>query len=54
MMQACLQDLVYSHFSNPFSGLNPIFGQHITRGSLLRPYPHFGNVTLNGDPSGYS
>jgi len=39
---------------NPFSGLNPIFGQNITRGSLLRPYPHFGNVTMNGDPSGYS
>ena len=28
--------------------------ENITRGSLLRPYPHFGNVTLNGDPSGYS
>ncbi|MBL8236767.1 MAG: carboxypeptidase regulatory-like domain-containing protein [Bryobacterales bacterium] len=42
------------NFRNPFFGLNPIFGQNQTRGSLLRAYPHFGNVTLNADPAGYS
>jgi hypothetical protein len=42
------------NFPNPFNGLNPIYGVNITRGSLLRAFPHFGNVTLMGDPSGYS
>ncbi|MBI2688105.1 MAG: TonB-dependent receptor [Acidobacteria bacterium] len=47
-------DFLGANSRNPFFGLNPIYGQNITRGSLLRPYPHFGNVTLNGDPAGYS
>jgi hypothetical protein len=43
-----------ANFRNPFSGLNPIFGANMTRGGLLRPFPHFGNVTLMADPAGYS
>lgn len=43
-----------ANLPNPFNGLNPIYGVNITRGSLLRPFPHFGNVTLMGDPTGYS
>jgi len=47
-------DYLGQNSRNPFFGLNPIYGQNITKGSLLRPFPHFGNVTLNGDQSGYS
>ncbi|MBL8219456.1 MAG: carboxypeptidase regulatory-like domain-containing protein [Bryobacterales bacterium] len=38
---------------NPFLGLNPIYGQNISRANRLRPYPHFGNITVNV-PTGYS
>ena len=40
-------------FPNPFRGLNPIFGNNISREQLLRPYPHFGAVTVE-EPIGYS
>ncbi len=40
-------------FPNPFRGLNSIFGANISREQLLRPYPHFGTVTVE-EPIGYS
>jgi hypothetical protein len=40
-------------FPNPFRGLNPIFGNNISREQLLRPYPAFGAVTVE-EPIGYS
>jgi hypothetical protein len=41
------------NFPNPFRGTNPIFGANISRGALLRPFPHFGNVNIY-EPIGYS
>ncbi len=38
---------------NPFAGLNPIFGTTISRGNLLKPFPHFGDVRVE-EPIGYS
>ena len=38
---------------NPFFGVNPIYGTTIRRGDLLRPYPQFGNITVE-EPIGYS
>jgi len=38
---------------NPFRGLHPIYGGTISRANLLRPYPHFGNITVE-EPIGYS
>jgi len=46
-------DFLGQSFSNPFLGTNPIYGQNISRGSLLRPFPQFGNVSVT-DPIGYS
>lgn len=46
-------DFLSQQFSNPFFGTNPIYGRNISRANLLRPYPQFGNVTVN-DPVGYS
>ena len=40
-------------FPSPFRGLNPVFGNNISREQLLRPYPHFGTVTVE-EPIGYS
>jgi hypothetical protein len=40
-------------FPNPFRGLNSIFGANISREQLLRPFPHFGSVTVE-EPIGYS
>ena len=31
---------------NPFRGLDPIYGATISRANLLRPYPQFGNITV--------
>ncbi len=42
------------NFPNPFRGTNPIYGANISRANLLRPYPHFGGISLVGDHSGYS
>jgi hypothetical protein len=38
---------------NPFRGTDPIYGANISRANLLRPYPHFGNITVE-EPIGYS
>jgi hypothetical protein len=46
-------DFLSQSFRNPLAGTNPIYGQNISRGNLLRPYPHFGNITVN-EPIGYS
>ncbi len=40
-------------FPNPFRGLNPIFGNNISREQLLRPFPAFGAVNVE-EPIGYS
>jgi len=41
------------NFPNPFRGTNAIFGANTTRGSLLRPFPQFGNVNIY-EPIGYA
>jgi hypothetical protein len=40
-------------FPNPFYGLGPFYTRTITRGNLLKPYPHFGNLTTS-EPLGYN
>jgi len=40
-------------FPNPFYGIDPIFGQRISRANLLRPYPQFGDINVE-EPIGYS
>jgi hypothetical protein len=40
-------------FPNPYFGLAPSYTRTITRGNLLRPYPHFGNLSAVV-PDGYS
>ena len=40
-------------FNNPFFGLGPFYTRTITRANLLRPYPHFGNITTE-EPVGYN
>ncbi len=39
--------------ANPFFGLGPVYTRNISVGNLLRPYPHFGNITAV-EPIGYS
>jgi len=46
-------DFLAKSFTNPFKGIDPIFGANISRGSLLRPYPEFGNINVE-QPIGYS
>ncbi len=40
------------NFPNPFRGLAPVYGANMNRMNLLRPFPHFGNITME-DPVGY-
>jgi hypothetical protein len=42
------------NFPNPFQGLSSVYGAQISRANLLRPFPHFGGITLLGNPNGYS
>ena len=42
-----------AQFPNPFRGLDPIYGATISRANLLRPYPEFGNITVE-ESIGYS
>ncbi len=46
-------DFLSAQFPSPFRGLDPIYGQNISRGNLLRPYPHFGNI-FTDESMGYS
>ncbi len=46
-------NLLSQNFANPFAGLASVYGANTNRGQFLRPYPHFGNVTVN-QPVGYS
>jgi hypothetical protein len=46
-------DFLSASFPNPFRGVNPIYGANISRSSLLRPYPHFGDI-VSEQPMGYS
>ncbi len=42
-----------ANFPNPLRGTNAIFGANTNRGSLLRPFPQFGNVNIY-EPIGYA
>lgn len=42
-----------AQFPNPFRGTDPIYGATISRADLLRPFPHFGGITVE-EPIGYS
>jgi hypothetical protein len=42
-----------AQFDNPFYGVDPIYGARTSRAALLRPFPHFGNITYV-DSAGYS
>jgi hypothetical protein len=46
-------DYLSATFPNPFFGTNPIYGSRISRADLLRPYPHFGSITVS-EPIGRS
>jgi hypothetical protein len=50
--QATLNYLSAS-FPSPFFGIDPIYGANITRANMLKPYPHFGNISAE-EPIGYS
>ncbi len=46
-------DYLSASFPSPFFGIDPIYGQNMSRGNLLRPYPHFGAIS-GDEPIGYS
>lgn len=46
-------DYLNQAFPSPFFGLHPVYTANISRASLLRPYPHFGNISVT-EPIGYS
>ncbi|MGH9719185.1 MAG: hypothetical protein ACRD8O_03165, partial [Bryobacteraceae bacterium] len=46
-------DFLSQQFPNPLFGIDPIYGRNISRGSLLRPYPQFSNVSVT-ESTGYS
>ncbi len=46
-------DYLSATFPSPFRGLAPVYGANISRASLLRPYPHFGDISAE-EPVGYS
>jgi hypothetical protein len=46
-------DYLTQTFPNPFSGLNSVYGNSISRANLLRPYPQFGDITVT-QSTGYS
>ena len=39
-------------FPSPFLGTDPIYGANMSRANLLRPYPHFGGISM-AEPIGY-
>ena len=46
-------DYLTERLPNPFYGTDPIFGSRISRGDLLKPYPHFRSIRYD-DNVGYS
>jgi hypothetical protein len=46
-------DFLSANSPNPFRGTHPIYGAQISRANLLRPYPHFGNMSIS-EPIGSS
>lgn len=46
-------DFLSQQFPSPLRGTNPIYGANISRANLLRPYPHFGSISIE-EPGGYS
>ncbi len=46
-------DFLTVQFPNPFAGIDPIYGARISRANLLRPYPQFGDISVE-EPIGYS
>jgi hypothetical protein len=39
-------DFLTTQIPNPFYGLDPVYAATITRANLLRPYPQFGNISV--------
>lgn len=46
-------DSLSARLPSPFAGTDPIFGSSVSRSDLLRPYPHFSQITFD-DGVGYS
>lgn len=46
-------DFLSQQFPSPFRGTNPIYGANISRANLLRPFPHFGGISIE-EPLGYA
>ncbi len=46
-------DFLSATFPSPFRNLAPVYGANISRAGLLRPYPHFGDISAE-EPVGYS
>jgi len=46
-------DFLTARFPNPFFGLAPVYTAQISRADLVRPYPHFGDISAS-QPIGYS
>jgi hypothetical protein len=46
-------DYLTASFPNPFFGLNPVYPKTMSRANLLRPYPHFGDISVT-QPVGFS
>ena len=46
-------DFLSQQVPSPFYGLDTIYGQNTSRAALLRPYPHFGGISIS-EPMGYS
>ncbi len=46
-------DYLSRSFKSPFYGIDPVYGANMSRASLLRPYPEFGDTNVE-QPIGYS
>ncbi|MEN6534978.1 MAG: TonB-dependent receptor [Bryobacteraceae bacterium] len=47
-------DYLGATFPNPYYCLNSIYTKTMSRSNLLKPYSHFGDITMTGDEAGYS
>jgi hypothetical protein len=47
-------DYLTATFPNPFYGLNSVYSSNMSRANLLRPYPQFGDISVQQQPVGYS
>ena len=46
-------DFLSATFPSPFSGIDPIYGARMSRANLLKPYPQFGDISVQ-ESAGYS